>query len=238
MKKTILIVEDEPGIADTITYALTTEGFNSFRTSTGEGALEKLNQESIDLILLDVGLPDISGFELIKEIRKTSEVPVLFLTARSEEIDRVLGLELGADDYVVKPFSPRELTARIKAVLRRSSDSGKKPQEEPAQASLSESTPGTIFEVDKNKRQISYCGEKLSLSRYEYEILCLFIGKPGWVFSRDTIMDMVWEEPEESFDRTVDAHIKTIRAKLKAVNPDVDPIETHRGVGYALREKL
>jgi len=226
MKKKVLIIEDESAIADTITYSLSTEGIDSLWVDTGHHGIEKIKTDSIDLIILDVGLPDISGFDLIKEIRRESDIPVLFLTARAEEIDRVLGLELGADDYVVKPFSPRELSARVKAILRRSNPViSPKPQ-------------NNTFEIDRNRRHIKYFGERLPLSRYEYDIMCLLLDKPGWVFSRDAIMESVWSEPDESFDRTVDAHIKAIRAKLKAINPDLDPIETHRGVGYAVREKI
>ncbi len=186
-----------------------------------------LGDGGADLVILDIGLPDMSGFELLRELRKTSEVPVLVLTARSDEIDRVLGLEMGADDYVVKPFSPRELVSRVRAILRRAAGN----------AGDEESAPG-IFAVDRNRRRICYRGEPLVLSRYEYEILCLFVSRPGWVFSREKIMEIIWVEPEESFERTVDAHIKSIRNKLRAVTPDIDPIETHRGVGYSLREGL
>jgi two-component system, OmpR family, catabolic regulation response regulator CreB len=159
-------------------------------------------------------------------MRRSSAVPVLILTARAEEIDRVLGLELGADDYVVKPFSPREVTARVKAILRRGA--GASP----------EGKGDSPFHIDMQKRQIRYFGERLALARYEFDILVLFVNRPGWIFTREKIMDLVWLEPGESFDRTVDAHIKTIRAKLKEVRPDIDPIETHRGVGYSLREGL
>lgn len=227
MEKTVLIIEDEAGIADTITYALSTEGIRTLWASTGQDGLAKMRGDQIDLIVLDIGLPDVSGLELIKDIRKESDVPVLFLTARSEEIDRVLGFELGGDDYVVKPFSPRELTVRIKAILRRSSQR--------FSASLSEESP---FIIDSNKKQVRYFGEKLNLSRYEYEILCLLIKKPGWVYTREKIMELIWEEPEESFERTVDTHIKTLRSKLKEIKGDLDPIITHRGYGYALKENL
>lgn len=192
----------------------------------GEPALDILAAHAIDLIILDVGLPDINGFELCKKIRLSHDVPIIFLTARNEEIDRVVGLEIGGDDYVVKPFSPRELTARVKAVLRRI-------RSRPAPAA----TPIT-FEVNDSKRQIYYCGHRLALSRYEHELLKTFVHHPGQVFSRNQLMDAIWDEPDASMDRTVDAHIKNIRAKLKAVTPEVDPIITHRGTGYALREDI
>jgi two-component system catabolic regulation response regulator CreB len=226
MKPKILIVEDEPAIADTIQYALETDGFETRCLSSGTAVLALLQKESIDLIVLDIGLPDISGLELCKEIRKTRQLPVIFLTARSDEVDRVVGLEIGADDYVVKPFSPRELAARVRAVLRRTRQA---PAAAPSQ---------NAFKIDTSRRQIFYSGTPLELSRYEYNLLVILIQRPGQVFSREQLMQLAWDEPEAAMDRTVDAHIKNIRAKLKTVNPKIDPIVTHRGIGYALKEDL
>jgi two-component system, OmpR family, catabolic regulation response regulator CreB len=226
MRLRILIVDDEPAITDAIQYALETDGFETICLSSGMPVLPLLAKELIDLIILDIGLPDISGFELCKEIRKICATPIIFLTARSEEIDRVVGLEIGADDYVVKPFSPRELSARIKAVLRRTH------QNHSGQVSPA------AFQVNDSKRQISYYGKLLDLSNYEYRILTTFIKRPGHVYSRDQLMEMAWDVPESSMDRTVDAHIKNIRAKLKMIRPDTEPIITHRGTGYSLREDL
>jgi two-component system, OmpR family, catabolic regulation response regulator CreB len=226
MKPIILIVEDEPAITDNIQYALETDGLNSVCFSEGKKAMEYLHNERVDLIVLDIGLPDINGFELCKNIRKEINTPIIFLTARTLEVDRIVGLEIGADDYVTKPFSPRELTARIKAVLRRTGTVRETP---PAKG---------IFHIDESRRRITYKGKPVDLSRYEFNILQTFIQRPGHVFSRDRLMDMAWEEPEASLDRTVDAHIKNIRAKLKNIDPDTDPIITHRGVGYSLREDL
>lgn len=223
----ILIIEDESGIADTITYALNTEGFSSHWSATGNDGLYFLANNTVDLLVLDLGLPDINGFDLLKELRKSSTVPVIILTARSDEIDRVLGLELGADDYVVKPFSPRELVSRVKAVLRRA-----KGQPD------SKTMKSAAFFIDARKHIITYFGEALVLSRYEYNILNLLLKHPGWVYSREQIMDSIWEEPEESYERTVDTHIKQLRSKLRAIKPDIDPIVTHRGTGYSLRENL
>ncbi len=226
MKPKILIVEDEPAIVDNIQYALGIEGFETVSLFSGSPVLPLLAKEPVDLIILDIGLPDLSGLELCKEIRKTHSTPIIFLTARTEEIDRVVGLEIGADDYIPKPFSPKELCARVKAVLRRTRN--------PA----GPFSPGRPFQVNESKRQISYYGEVLDLSRYEYHILKTFIRRPGHVYSRDQLMDLVWDEPDTSLDRTVDAHIKNIRAKLKAVKPEMDPFVTHRGMGYSLREDL
>lgn len=226
MKLKILIVEDEPAIVDTIQYALETDGFETICYSSGMEALEFLDREEVDLIVLDIGLPDINGFELCKGIRKKSNTPVLFLTARTDEVDRVVGLEIGADDYVTKPFSPRELTARIKAILRRTG------------SVKEDSTSSKVFNVDESRHRITYMGSPLELSRYEFNILKTFINRPGHVYSREKLMDMAWEEPEASLDRTVDAHIKNIRAKLRSIEPGTDPIITHRGIGYSLREDL
>lgn len=227
MQVTILIVEDETAIADTIQYALETEGFTPVLAATGQEALDRFADAAVDLIVLDIGLPDINGFELCKQIRRNSDVPIIFLTARNEEVDRVVGLEIGGDDYVVKPFSPRELTARVKAVLRRIHPNNHGPQE-----------ANGAWQVDSAKRQITYFGKELDLSRTEYDLLNTFIRRPGQVFSREQLMAAAWDEPEASMDRTVDAHIKNLRAKLKTVKPELDPIVTHRGTGYALKEDL
>jgi two-component system catabolic regulation response regulator CreB len=227
-KPLVLIVEDEPAIRDNIQFALESEGLDTLQLGEGGSAAALLASRDIQLVVLDVGLPDVSGFDLLKQIRRDHEVPVIMLTARSDELDRVLGLEIGADDYVVKPFSPRELAARVKAVLRRTQAT----LDPPAAAAIS----GLV--LDPLKRQVSYAGAPLTLSKYEYEILKAFIEHPGRVFSREQLMNRIWEDPAQSLDRTVDVHIKNLRAKLRAVRPDVDAIVTHRGSGYSLREDL
>ncbi len=225
----ILIVEDEPGIADTLQYALSTEGFEPRWCASGEAALAAPDEAA--LVILDVGLPDLNGFEVFKRLRARHEsLPVLFLTARADEIDRVVGLELGADDYVTKPFSPRELVARVRTVLRRSAA--------PAGLSVAPSAAPAPFRCDDGKRAIHYYGQALDLSRYEYGLLKTLIGRPGFVFTRERLLALVWDDDTDSLDRTVDAHVKTLRAKLKAVAPVLEPIRTHRGVGYALAEDL
>jgi two-component system catabolic regulation response regulator CreB len=226
--RNILLVEDEPSIADNIVYALKTEGFVPAWCQTGRDALQRLANESFALVILDVGLPDMSGFEVCRQIRTTSNVPVVFVTARKDEIDRVVGLEIGADDYVVKPFTPRELTARIRAILRRSGGGGT-----PADA-VAVAAP--MFAIDDERCQIRYHGTSLELSRYEFRLLKVLVQKPGRVYSRDQLMELAWEEPDTALDRTVDAHIKTLRAKLRAVREEEDPIRTHRGLGYSLKE--
>jgi two-component system catabolic regulation response regulator CreB len=225
----ILIVDDEPSIVDNIVFALETEGFSATSCATAGNALNTLEAASYDLIILDIGLPDMNGFELAKQIRSSSQVPIIFLTARSSEIDRVVGLELGADDYVTKPFSPRELSARVKAILRRSAGNNSATVGSTALSSK-------LFEIDDEKMQITYHKVVLDLSRIEYRLLKLLMKSPGRVYSREQLMNHAWEHSGVSLERTVDTHIKTIRQKLKVINPDHDPIMTHRGTGYALRE--
>ena len=228
MAQRILVVEDEPSIAETTLYALNTEGFEAIWAATGEAALALMAEHSFDLAILDVGLPDINGFDLFRRISQS--LPVIFLTARSGEIDRVVGLELGADDYIAKPFSPRELCARVRTVLRRL----RKQQQALPSAQIP--PENALFHLDEERKRICYIGQALELSRTEYRLLKVLIQKPGRVFTRDELMDKAWEHPDVSLDRTVDAHIKMIRAKLRAVRFDPDPIITHRGIGYSLRE--
>ena len=227
-KPTILVVEDEPAIADTLQYALESEGFRCHRLEVGAGVVEVLDRQPVALVVLDIGLPDMSGIEVCRRIRERHDVPIIFLTARGGEVDRVVGLEIGADDYVSKPFSPRELAARVKAVLRRARPGGGSPPPPPA----------TAFTLDEERLQITYFGKPLELSRYEYRLLAVLLKRPGRVYSRDQLLELVWDEPEASLDRTVDAHVKNLRAKLRDVRPDVDPITTHRGTGYSLKEGL
>ncbi|MEO7115811.1 MAG: two-component system response regulator CreB [Caldimonas sp.] len=234
MKPRILIVEDEPGIADTLQYALRTDGFEPAWCATGEEALASARSTPPALVILDVGLPDASGFEIFKRLRETSDVPVVFLTARSDEIDRVVGLELGADDYIAKPFSPRELVARVRGVLRRS----QRAAAAVAPAAAAASTPTGPISVDEGRMQIRYYGRALELSRYEFGLLKTLASRPGHVFTREALLDRVWGDDSDSMDRTVDAHVKTLRAKMKTIAPLHDPIRTLRGSGYALAEDL
>ena len=184
-KPKVLIVEDEPAIRDNIQFALESEGITTLQCGTGLEALPLLEQGgagSIDLVVLDVGLPDVNGFDLLKRIRASSRTPVILLTARNAELDRVLGLAIGADDYVVKPFSPRELAARVKAVLRRTHAPSAQDSNPPPSAEVT--TLGSL-RIDKDKRQVTYAGVTLSLSKFEYEILLVFAARPGRVFSRE-----------------------------------------------------
>jgi two-component system catabolic regulation response regulator CreB len=217
-------VEDEQAIAETIVYALQTEGFAPVWTTTAGGAREAVSAGGVALIVLDVGLPDGNGFDLCREIRAKHAIPVIFLTARSGEVDRIVGLEIGGDDYLAKPFSPRELTARVRAVLRRG----------PGAAPAPRSPAG--WEHDAARCRIAYQGRALELTRNEYRLLGVLLARPGQVFSRDQLMQAAWEDPGAALDRTVDAHIKSLRAKLRDAAPEADPIVTHRGLGYSLRE--
>lgn len=221
----VYIIEDERSIADAVTYALRSEGFVPHWYGTAEEALAAFGKSEPDFVVLDVGLPDMSGFDVCKQLRRRSRVPILFLTARAEEIDRVLGFELGGDDYVTKPFSPRELVSRIKAILRRAGE-----------RAVAQPRVTKNFSVDQDSLVISYRGVPLELSRYEYRLLAVLLRRPGKVYSREELMNIAWECPEMSTERTVDTHIKTIRAKLREVFAEHDPIVTHRGFGYSLAE--
>ena len=221
----IWLVEDEASIAETLVYMLQQEGFAVTAFERGLPVLEAAGRALPDLAILDVGLPDISGFELCRRLLTLAPgLPVLFLTARSEEVDKLLGLEIGADDYIAKPFSPREVAARVRTVLRRL----QKAAVPPSHLRVGQ------FELDEEAAMIRWCGETLPLTRYEFLLLKTLLHAPGRVFSRQQLMDLVWTDAEESFDRTVDTHIKTLRAKLRAINSELSPINTHRGMGYSL----
>ena len=224
----ILIVDDEPAISDTLTYALRAEGFAAESCTLGGQALARLADGAHDLVVLDVGLPDMSGFDVCRALRRHSDIPVLFLTARSDEIDRIVGLELGGDDYVAKPFSPREVVSRIRAILRRL-----RP-ERLATGAAPVFENGPVFNVDRNSLRIAFHGTWLNLTRYEYLLLALLLERPGRILSRPQIMESVWQDGGESLERTVDTHIKTLRSKLRALRPDEEIIVTHRGLGYSI----
>jgi two-component system catabolic regulation response regulator CreB len=224
MKPKILVIEDERAIYDNISYAFNTDGIDTEWSSTGADSLKKLKNENFQLLILDIGLPDINGIELCKKIRSFTNIPIVFLSARTDVVDKIVGLEIGGDDYVTKPFSPRELVARVKAILRRT----EKKNEE-----LENKFP---FKIDEKKQIISYFNQSLALSRYEYKLMKVLIGKPGWTFSREQLMDQAWDQKDVSVDRTIDTHIKTIRAKLKKINAEIDPILTRRGLGYSIKE--
>ncbi|MFJ5299756.1 two-component system response regulator CreB [Pseudomonas sp. NPDC088368] len=218
----ILIVEDEAAIADTLVYALQGEGFTTTWLTLGLAAVEYQRATPADLVILDIGLPDISGFETCKQLRRFTEVPVMFLSARDGEIDRVVGLEIGADDYVVKPFSPREVTVRVRTILKRMA-----PRPEPSAAISGH------FLIDADRVLITYRGQPLSLTRHEFRLLQCLLEQPQRVFSREQLLDAVGVPSDAGYERSIDSHIKSVRAKLRMIAPDAEPIQTHRGLGYS-----
>ncbi|MDG5977098.1 winged helix family two component transcriptional regulator [Hydrogenophaga taeniospiralis CCUG 15921] len=230
MAQRILLLEDEPAIADTLLYALKSEGFEVTHVQLASEALAAFRTQAPDLAILDVGVPDGNGFDVCRVIRKTSELPIVFLTARSEEIDRVLGLELGADDYVSKPFSPREVCARVRAILRRSAG---RPAA-PAQATAATAV-GLPLQLDEASQRIRCDGQPLALTRYEYLLLATLIRRPQRIFSRRELMDLVWGDAPDSSERTVDAHVKLVRAKLRERGVAAELIQTHRNMGYSIQ---
>ena len=232
-KAKVLVVDDEPSIVDNIVYALEMEGIGHASAHTLSDARKHLDEASFDVLILDVSLPDGSGFDFCREVRRESEVPILFVTARGDEIDRVVGLEIGGDDYVVKPFSPRELMARVKVILRRNH----RTAQPDSPGSNAEEVVG-VFRIDDWRKRISCRDESLQLSLYEYRILKTFLKSPGRVFTRDQLMNAAWDDPASSVDRAVDTHVKNIRKKLAPLFPDREVISTHRGIGYSLAEDL
>ena len=223
MSHHILIVEDEIAIAETLIYACKEANMVATHCLLGQDGVVALRAEAFDFVILDIGLPDMTGFDVCKQIRGFSSIPVLFLTARNHEIDRIVGLEIGADDYVTKPFSPREVVARVKAILRRTESNHSQTSKK--------SSP---FLVDDIANRIQYRGHYLELTRYEFLLLKTLVNQPQRVFSRNQLMDIVWVNAEDTLERTVDAHIKTLRAKLRVVDAANEVIVTHRGMGYSL----
>lgn len=224
MAHRILLLEDEQAIADTLLYALQSEGFEVQHVRLAVDAIAAFGAQAPDLAILDVGVPDGNGFDVCRAIRKTSELPIVFLTARAEEIDRILGLELGADDYVTKPFSPREVCARVRAILRRSAGRPAAPSAE-----------GAFLQLDETAQRIRCGGQWLALTRYEYRLLATLLKRPQRIFSRAELMDLVWADAPDTADRTVDAHVKLLRAKLREAGASAELIQTHRNMGYSLQ---
>lgn len=232
-KKQILCVEDDAAILMPLRYALEREEWQVTWANTGTQAITFVQQQTFDFIILDVGLPDINGFDVCKKIRQFNHTPLLFLTARDDEIDRIVGLEIGADDYCTKPFSSREIVSRIKAIWRRMDIQS---QLQAAQSTIEiQAIIAKTWQCIDESLQIHYQGSALQLTRYEYRLLKLLIDHPEQVFSRQQLMDHIWEHPEHSLERTVDTHIKSLRQKLKHISAEHDPITTHRGFGYSLK---
>jgi len=217
----ILIVEDEAKIASLLRdYLEKIGGYQTRWVDRGDEAIGVFDEVSPDLVLLDLMLPGMDGLEVCKAIRAKSQVPVIMVTALVEEIDRLLGLELGADDYICKPFSPREVVARVKAVLRR--------------ATLTGETTSSGLQIDEDRHQVSLNGKKLKLSPVEFALLSRLAAQPGRVFSRDQLMSSIYSDYRIVSDRTVDTHVKNLRRKLAESEPGTDLIESVYGVGYRL----
>ena len=218
MRRTVLVVEDEAAIADVVEMYLGQAGFNVRIARTAAEARKQLDDPALDCVLLDLMLPDADGVDLFREIRGRSSVPVIMVTARDAEADRVLGLELGADDYVTKPFSPRELVARVRTVLRRG---------QPESVAAERVTSGA-FVIDLRGRAVSVDGADVELTRKEFDLIAHLVTSPGRVFTRAQLLEAVWGYPDDIDTRTVDVHVAQLRRKL---GPRC-PVKTVRGVGY------
>jgi two-component system catabolic regulation response regulator CreB len=226
---TVLVVDDEPGIRESLVYALGRDGFGTVEAGTIDEAEGRCGEA--DLIILDLMLPDGSGMDFLARLRNRSQVPVIVLTSREEVTDRVVGLELGADDYVVKPFSPREIVARVRAVLRRT---GSK-ERELGKASEELRGPDEL-RLDADTRRAWVAEQELQLSKMEFELLMVFLQAPGRVFERGHLLQKVWGPDCVVGERTVDVHLKGLRKKIEQAGGDAEVLETVRGVGYRLRE--
>ena len=226
----ILLVDDEVSVQKLLTYPLRKEGYDVVPALDGKEALDRLREDSFDLVVLDVMLPRIDGLDVCRQIRARSTVPIIMLTAKTEEIDKVLGLELGADDYITKPFSVREFRSRVKAVLRRAALAAPEDQfEEPIEAG--------DLRVDFEKRQVEARGEAVRLTYVEFEILAALARNPGRVFSRTMLLERVWGDAAYRDPRTIDVHIRHLREKLEREPKHPELILTVRGVGYRFRDR-
>jgi two-component system, OmpR family, response regulator len=221
----ILVVDDDPHIREVILIALRKAGMTVAEAADGKAALTRFAADRPDLIVLDVGMPEFDGLEVCRQIRKSSDVPILFLSARDEEIDRVLGLEIGGDDYVTKPFSPRELVARVNVILRRSAA-------RPTTTEAQELAHGRL-RLDPERHAAHFGDAPLSLTALEFGILRTLLGRPAVVFNREAIMAAAYQMNIQVSDRTIDSHIRNIRAKLAAAGCE-DAIETVHGIGFKL----
>ncbi|HKF81258.1 MAG TPA: response regulator transcription factor [Thermoleophilaceae bacterium] len=226
----ILLVDDEHSVQKLLAYPLRKEGYDVVSALDGREALNRLRDDEFDLVVLDVMLPKVDGFDVCRQIRARSTVPIIMLTAKTEEIDKVLGLELGADDYITKPFSVREFRSRVKAVLRRAELSrGQDLEEEPIEEG--------DLRVDFDKRQVEVRGEPVRLTYVEFEILAALARSPGRVFSRTMLLERVWGDSSYRDPRTVDVHIRHLREKLERDPRHPELILTVRGVGYRFRDR-
>lgn len=224
MAKTILVVDDEASIRELLAFNLTKEGYKVLSAEDGQQALDRLDSDTVHLVILDLMLPGIDGLEICRRIRRASQVPIIMLTARDSELDKVLGLELGADDYVTKPFSPRELVYRVRAILRRTeSQSG-----QDGSASICDGE----LQIHEDKYEVYLGGERVPLTPKEFELLVILAKNPGKVFTRDFLLDRIWGYDFVGDTRTVDVHVRRVRKKLRDDLQGNKRIVTVHGVGY------
>ena len=221
----VLIVDDDPAIRDVVRFALARAGFDTIEAATGRAALSRFSEAQPDIVVLDIMMPELDGIEVCREIRRSGTTPIVFLSSRDDEIDRIVGLELGADDYVVKPFSPRELVARVKAVLRRGSPSAPST---PERAVLRHGR--LLLELDFVRA--SWEGQVVPLTATEFGILRTLTARPGRVYSRESLMDGAYVVDKIVSDRTIDSHVRRVRAKFASIG--AAPVETVHGLGYKL----
>jgi DNA-binding response OmpR family regulator len=228
----ILLVDDEHSIQTLLSYPLSKDGYEVVQVSDGREALKRFAEQSFDLVVLDLMLPQIDGLEVCRRLRARSSVPIIMLTARSEEIDKVVGLELGADDYITKPFSMREFRSRVKAALRRAGMTPAGPDEDGEERPLQVDD----LHIDFAKRVVVVRGKEVKLTYVEFEILGALARSPGRVFSRDQLLARVWGDASYRDPRTVDVHIRHLREKLERQAKEPEWIFTVRGVGYRFRD--
>jgi DNA-binding response OmpR family regulator len=226
----ILLVDDEQSVQTLLTYPLRKDGYDVITASTGKEALDRFREGQFDLVVLDVMLPEVDGFDVCRQLRAGSSVPIIMLTAKDEELDKVLGLELGADDYITKPFSMREFRSRVKAVLRRAelSRNGDVAEEPLVHDEL---------RVDFAKRSVELRGDPIRLTYVEFEILSVLARSPGRVFSRSMLLERLWGDSSYRDPRTIDVHIRHLREKLERDPAAPELIFTVRGVGYHFRDR-
>lgn len=226
----ILLVDDEEAIQKLLTFPMEQEGYAIVQARDGEEALERFRQQEFDLVVLDIMLPGIDGTDVCREIRAESNVPIIMLTAKSDEFDKVLGLEIGADDYITKPFSIREFRSRVKAQLRRARMAGPPPE------TVRESLEVDSLKIDFLKRNVYMGGNKVDLTYKEFELLKALVGHPGRVFSREALLQLIWGDADFRDPRTVDVHIRHLREKIEPDPHDPEYIFTVRGAGYKFRD--
>lgn len=226
--KTILVADDDAHIRDVVCFALTKAGYKTVEAENGRQALDRVQSSPPDLLILDILMPELDGTEVCRQLQAISQVPIIFLSSQDDEIDKIVGLELGADDYIAKPFSPRELVARVKAVLRRL-----ERMNTPREVRSDLSWNG--LQVNRERFEVSYNNKPVPLTATEFDLLEILMGAPERVFSRDQLMNMGYRDGTVITDRTIDSHIRRIRKKFRKAG--CDPIETVRGVGYRMENR-